>query len=68
MVAILTPYPVKKGQQAMMEKIQKQPETRFLPRVLPGQFVKVIAGHRRLAAMQTQKGHFNMAQPTVVLA
>ncbi|MNF03366.1 hypothetical protein D3C80_2026680 [compost metagenome] len=51
----------------MVEKVEKAPQTRLLPGVFPCQFVQVVAGHRRLAAVQPEKRHFKTAHPAVFL-
>ncbi len=55
MVAILAPDPVQQGQQTVMKEVEKEAELLLPLGVLPRQRVEVVAGHRRLAAMQAEK-------------
>ena len=49
-----------------MEEVQKQAEFLLPLGVLPCQRIEVIAGHRRLAAVQTQEGHLQLMTPLPV--
>ena len=43
----------------MMEEIEKGAELMVLLELLPGQEIQVVAGKRRLAAMEPEKGDFH---------
>ncbi|MNE39494.1 hypothetical protein D3C80_1334500 [compost metagenome] len=67
-IAILAPDPVQQGQQTVVEEVQKQTQLLLPLGVLPRQGVQVVAGHGRLAAVQTEEGHLQLMAPLAIAA